>query len=145
MEIYEIYINELLNIDLNEANRYVKMIIELTSVLVTDDVEKYIKSENETVRKVAERIMKYTEEEIARLQRQYDKECAAEERDIIRLLEKKAEEKGHIAGLAEGKVQCIEKNRIENIKTMYKNGVTPTDIAKYLNLDIDYVKKALNK
>ena len=43
MEIYEIYINELLNIDLNEANRYVKMIIELTSVLVTDDVEKYIK------------------------------------------------------------------------------------------------------
>ena len=43
MEIYEIYINELLNIDLNEANRYIKMIIELTSVLVTDDVEKYIK------------------------------------------------------------------------------------------------------
>ena len=133
MEIYEIYINELLNIDLNEANRYIKMIIELTSVLVTDDVEKYIKSENETVRKVAERIMKYTEEEIARLQRQYDKECAAEERDIIRLLEKKAEEKGE------------EKNQIKTIKTMYKNGVTPADIAKYLNLDIDYVKKALNK
>ena len=77
--------------------------------------------------------MKYTEEEIARLQRQYDKECAAEERDIIRLLEKKAEEKGE------------EKNQIKTIKTMYKNGVTPADIAKYLNLDIDYVKKALNK
>ena len=149
MEIYEIYINELMKINLNEANDYVKMLIELTGILVAEDVEKYMRSENEIVRKVANRIMKYTEEEIARLQRQYDKECAAEERDIIRQLKKQAIEEGRIQGIAEGieegKALGEENNRIENIKTMHKNGADINTIAKLLNLDIKYVEEVLKK
>ena len=168
MEIYEIYINELMSIDLNEANDYVKMLVELTGILVADDVEKYIGSNNATVRKVANMIMKYTEEEIKALQRQYDKEVAAEERDILAQLKQQAWNSGLAEGIAAGKAEGLvegraeglaegkaegkaegiaegEKNALEkNIKIMYSNGFDEITIAKALSLDLNYVKKVLN-
>lgn len=113
-------------------------------------------------------IMKYTEEEIKALQRQYDKEVAAEERDILAQLKQQAwnsglaeglaagKAEGKAEGLAEGKAEGRaegkaeglaegEKNALEkNIKIMYSNGFDEITIAKALSLDLNYVKKVLN-
>ena len=42
---------------------------------------------------------------------------------------------------AKGKAEKLN----ENIKTMYKNGMSIEDIVKYLNLDISFVKQVLSK
>ena len=42
-------------------------------------------------------------------------------------------------GIAEGEAKKLN----ENIKTMYKNGADETMIAKFLGLDISFVKKVL--
>ena len=34
---------------------------------------------------------------------------------------------------------------VNNIKTMHSNGLSEEDIAKFLSLDIEFVKDALNK
>ena len=51
-------------------------------------------------------------------------------------LEKRSIEKGKAEGALEN-----EKN---NIKTMHKNGLSPESIARFLSLDINYVKEVLS-
>lgn len=46
-------------------------------------------------------------------------------------------------GIAEGEAIGEAKKLNENIKTMYKNGADETMIAKFLGLDISFVKKVL--
>ena len=46
-------------------------------------------------------------------------------------------------GIAEGEARGEAKKLNENIKTMYKNGADETMIAKFLDLDISFVKKVL--
>ena len=46
-------------------------------------------------------------------------------------------------GIAEGEARGEAKKLNENIKTMYKNGADETMIAKFLGLDISFVKKVL--
>ena len=173
IEIYEIYIDELQKLDLNKADNYVKMLVELTGVIVAKDVEKYKRSKNTTVRRVAERIMKYTQEEIEELQRRYDEACEQLDQALILDMQEEAREKGlaqgreeghaegHAQGLAEGRAEGRTEGRaegraegiaegktkalIENIKTMYSNGFSEEMISKALSLDIDFVKKALEE
>ena len=52
-----------------------------------------------------------------------------------------AEEKGKAEGKAEGASETL----VNNIKTMHSNGLSEEDIAKFLSLDIEFVKDALNK
>ncbi len=54
-------------------------------------------------------------------------------------LKKDARKEGKIEGIAEGEAKKLN----ENIKTMYKNGADETMIAKFLGLDISFVKKIL--
>ena len=157
IEIYEIYIDELQKLDLNKADNYVKMLVELTGVIVAKDVEKYKRSKNTTVRRVAERIMKYTQEEIEELQRRYDEACEQLDQALILDMQEEAMEKGLAQGLAqgraegraEGRVEGIAEGKtealIENIKTMHSNGFSEETISKALSLDIDFVKKALEE
>ena len=53
--------------------------------------------------------------------------------------EKRSIEKGKAEGKAEG---ALEKEK-NNIKTMHKNGLSPESIARFLSLDINYVKEVL--
>jgi len=121
------------------------MLVELTGVIVAKDVEKYKRSKNTTVRRVAERIMKYTQEEIEELQRRYDEACEQLDQALILDMQEEAREKGlaqgRVEGIAEGKTKAL----IENIKTMYSNGFSEEMISKALSLDIDFVKKALEE
>ena len=161
IEIYEIYIDELQKLDLNKADNYVKMLVELTGVIVAKDVEKYKRSKNTTVRRVAERIMKYTQEEIEELQRRYDEACEQLDQALILDMQEEAMEKGlaqglaqgreeghaegHAQGLAQGRAEGKTEALIENIKTMHSNGFSEETISKALSLDIDFVKKALEE
>ena len=62
--------------------------------------------------------------------------------------EKRSIEKGKIQGKAEGKAEGIAEGALEkeknNIKTMHKNGLSPESIARFLILDINYVKAVLS-
>ena len=58
-------------------------------------------------------------------------------------LKKDARKEGKIEGIAEGEARGEAKKLNENIKTMYKNGADETMIAKFLGLDISFVKKVL--
>ena len=49
------------------------------------------------------------------------------------------------AGKAEGMAAGEAKNLNQNIKTMYKNGADENLIAKFLDLDINFVKTVLAK
>ncbi len=51
------------------------------------------------------------------------------------------EARGLAAGKAEGKAETLN----QNIKTMYKNGADENLIAKFLDLDINFVKTVLAK
>ena len=54
--------------------------------------------------------------------------------------EKRSIEKGKVEGKAEG---ALEKEK-NNIKIMHKNGLSPESIARFLSLDINYVKEVLS-
>ena len=73
-------------------------------------------------------MVQYTEEERKMLER-YELERDAKNKSEL--------EKYTLMNTAKAE----EKN--ENIKTMFKNGLSQEDIAKFLSLDIDYVKEVL--
>ena len=58
--------------------------------------------------------------------------------------EKRSIEKGKIQGKAEGKAEGALEKEKNNIKTMHKNGLSPESIARFLSLDINYVKEVLS-
>lgn len=169
IEIYEIYIDELQKMNLKSANEYDKILIELTGVIVAKDVNKYISSTNTLVRKVAEKIMKYTQEEIDELQRRYDEDCEIYNRAILKEMEDMAVERGLKKGLEQGIQQGIQqgmKQGIEEgmkqgveegksigklesikemIKTMNKNGFDNNTISKALSLDINFINEVLSE
>lgn len=161
IEIYEIYIDELQKMNLKSANEYDKILIELTGVIVAKDVNKYISSTNTLVRKVAEKIMKYTQEEIDELQRRYDEDCEIYNRAILKEMEdmaverglKKGLEQGIQQGIQQGIVQGVEEGKSigklesikEMIKTMNKNGFDKDTISKALSLDINFINEVLSE
>ncbi len=85
-------------------------------------------------------MVQYTEEERKMLER-YELERDARNKQELEqyTLLNAAKKEGHEEGKAEGKAE----EKIENIKTMFKNGLSQEDIAKFLSLDIDYVKEVL--
>lgn len=133
----KICINELQKLDLNKQSEYVKMMIELTGVIVAKNLEEYKKSENETVKKVANMILKYTQEEIEELQKRYDDACDQLNTALIMEMQERAKE--------EGKAEGAANNLADNIKTMYSNGFDAETIAKALSLDLSFVKKVLSE
>ena len=62
--------------------------------------------------------------------------------------EKRSIEKGKVEGktegIAEGKAEGALEKEKNNIKTMHKNGLSPESIARFLSLDINYVKEVLS-
>ena len=98
---------------------------------------------------VAERIKKYTQEEIEELQRRYDKAYEQLDQTLILDMQEEAREKGLAQGRAEGRVEGIAEGKteaqIENIKTMHSNGADFDMIAKLLNLESNMYKKTLEE
>ena len=68
--------------------------------------------------------------------------CKAIE-DLKKDARKEGIAEGKKEGLVEGEARGEAKKLNENIKTMYKNGADETMIAKFLGLDISFVKKVL--
>ncbi len=46
--------------------------------------------------------------------------------------------------IEKGKAEGALENEKNNIKTMHKNGLSPESIARFLSLDINYVKEVLS-
>ena len=71
------------------------------------------------------------------------------ERAIIMEMNRKREdfERRHQLHFAEekGKAEGASETLVNNIKTMHSNGLSEEDIAKFLSLDIEYVKEVLTK
>ena len=127
--IYEFYIDKIIEIGYTNKDYCDKMIVEMLSIFSSNDVKEFKNSKYEVVRKVADCIMKYTDEEIKELveynkmldEWQYKSDLAAERR--------------------EGREEAL----IENIKTMSSNGFSSEMISKALSLDIEYVNNVLEK
>ena len=94
---------------------------------------------------VAERIKKYTQEEIEELQRRYDKACEQLDQTLILNMQEEAREKGCVEGRVEGIAEGKTEAQIENIKTMHSNGTDFDMIAKLLNLESNMYKKTLEE
>ena len=93
-------------------------------------------------------MVQYTEEERKMLER-YELERDArnkqelEQYTLLNAAKKEGHEEGKAEGIAQGKAEGKAEEKNENIKTMFKNGLSQEDIAKFLSLDIEYVKEVL--
>ena len=85
-------------------------------------------------------MVQYTEEERKMLER-YELERDARNKAELEYytLLNAAKKEGYEEGLAQGKAE----GKAEIIKSMHDSGMSIEDIAKFLSLDIDYVKEVL--
>ena len=109
------------------------MILELVRLLKAADLSTYLNNDNKFLKGVAMVIdyVKGSKEE----------RWAAIARYKAEQTKKNREAWAKELGIEEGK----EKQLVESIKTMAKNGLSNSDIAKYLSLDENFVKEALTK
>ena len=142
VEIYEIYIDELIKQNkIDKLDEYDKMILEVVEVLVSKNVENYLDSNNPLTKKVAEKIMMYTEEEIKRMQEQFDKENQAE----LRFLLKEEHKKGKEEGIEEGIEKGAHMGMVKIVKSLNDYGFKPDEIAKLLDKSIEEIEDLLNE
>lgn len=130
---YHVYLKQILSEDFKIKNENDKMILELVRLLKAVDLSTYLNNDNKFLKGVAMVIdyVKGSKEE----------RWAAIARYKAEQTKKNREAWAKELGIEEGK----EKQLVESIKTMAKNGLSNSDIAKYLSLDEDFVKEALTK
>ena len=132
VEIYEIYIKNLISLDVESMPKYDKILLEITSVLVDNDYTKYQLSDNKIVKKVVDKIMIMTAEEQKRISEEMSRQFAEEMQEI--------NQEYIDEGFKMGKAEQLQKN----VLSMHKNGLSNEDISKYLELSLEEVEEILN-
>jgi len=128
IEIIEIYMEEIYSMDVEKLDEYGKIIREMIGVFLTDDVEEYTKSKIEATRKVAKRIMSYSQKDLDRLEKEWEKY-----NEIMYDYElNEAKKEARAEGLAEG--------RAEAYRNILSSGVSLESLAKMLNISIEDLK-----
>ena len=127
IEIYEIYIENLMSLAFEELDNYAKMVVEITSVLVENNPEKYKNSSNPIVRKVVEKMIRMTEEEGKRiseeLRRQYFQEMDELNQSYVK--------------------QGFAKATLEHVQKLHQKGFEAKQIADLLDLSLEEVEDLL--
>lgn len=139
IEIYEIYIENLMNRPIEELSNYDKIILEITSVLVEENYNKYKDSRNPIVKKVVDKMIHMTAEEGKRiseeLSRQYHQEMAALNQMYI--------DQGIEQGIEQGIKQGKSEKTIQFAIKLKSKGYTLEQIADLLEITIEETKELL--
>ena len=112
-------------------------------LLSTLDMTPYLDDESILIRRAADMLCDYDKSEKAQLERDARNKSELEKYTLINTAKKEGHEEGKAEGIAQGKAEGKAEEKNENIKTMFKNGLSQEDIAKFLSLDIEYVKEVL--
>jgi len=139
IEIYEIYIRNLLATNLEEFNEYVKMVAEICSVLVDTDFEKYSKSTNEIVQKVAIMMKEMTLDEAKKIREEWDRQFEAEMKELDDICRQEGFEQGMAKGLEQGKQEI----RSKIVRNMKEQGFSVEVIAECVGLSPEEVKEII--
>ena len=148
IEIYEIYIKNLMCANVESLSEYDKILIEITSVLVDNDYSIYQLSANKIVKKVVDKIMIMTAEEQKRISeemsRQFAEEMQSINQEYINIGKAEGIEIGKAEGIEIGKAEGNSEQLHKNVLSMHKNGLSNEDISKYLELSLEEVEEILN-
>ena len=142
--IYKINIPKYIK-DFKPKDENDKILIEALSVLISTDFKKYVKSNNNVIRKVADEIMKLNSDDYARIEMELYKAQQLHDRLDREAAIKEAAEKAAKEATEKATKETTEKVQIETIKSMNSNGIDIEKISTILKLDIEYVKEVLNK
>ena len=102
-------------------------------MLRSNEIDEYLKDDDLLIRKAANNIMVYNQDDFTRFQAERAEMKKGEMESLIEEAEK--------TGIDKGRKETLE----SNIKTMYSNGFNIETIAKALNLETTYVKQVLGK
>ena len=138
VKIYDVFLDEFFNIDLQEVSKNDKILVELMRVLIANDIDEYLKSDNEVVREVASMIDYLNKNEKERI-------AAIKKGDYENRVMLGGYNKGKEEGRQEGKIEGANSKEIEIAKSMSINGYSNEEIAKILNKDISTIEETLRK